>query len=1091
MITRQSIETVLESADIVEIISRFVDLKKAGTIHKGLCPFHDEKTPSFSVSPAKQIFKCFGCGKGGNVIQFLLAQNKTYPEAIKFLADAYNITLEYSDEKKTIEQEDAEQKARKALTTAAIEFAKQINEADACIKYLRSRGIADDICTEWSIGYSPPEWQFLTNRLREDNLFDIATQLGLINTSENGNAYDALRARITIPIYDHLGTLKGFAGRDISKLIDPEGEKEPPKYINPKESFYYNKSKILFALDRARKSISDNGYAIIVEGYFDVISMHTAGYLNTVAACGTALTADQAKLLKRYCTKIVLMYDGDKPGQEALLRNMDVLLQEGFKVLVKRLDDNIDPDEWARSETIEHPLNGKFLGDCFDALLWFSQDNYQAAGDPHEKDLSLSQTAQKIAFIPSETIRDEYADLIAKQIKVKKKSLTEKIKEFFAKFTEQKDKQERRRQQQEGVPDEYTLPPEMLHKGLKWHEIKDDVYNYSLFIYDNRIWSRRGEDNYHFKEISNFSIKIIQHMDDEKIPKKLAQIVNTYGRKRTFDAPSEKFTNLYAFKSLVESFGNYNIDKAIDQDYFRLKEKLFNEMGDGRMINILGWQSEGFFAFNNAIVYPDGKLNYLDNYGCFEHDKSNYYIPSANQLYLNNPARYTLQKKIILRNAKISFEEFTRLMLDVHREHAMTAMLFTIASMFSDVIFERTTFFPILFLYGEPSSGKDNLIECCQAFFGKPQEAIEITGKANTDKGKIRSFAQLRNTILHMSEYRNGSEDIDQSLAAIWERKGYVKGNIESDVSTDKVPILQSLIFTSNQYPTLDALITRIITEEMNKDKFSIEESRQYDKLKELIQDDGISSFTTHILKLRSRFEKEFRQAFNDAAADLKSNMSTLTIADRMIKNVAVLAATFKLSEHHIPFNFSYESWHVHMLASMGKQSDKRDIGSLVSRWWDCILESMRVKMTRGRETSMVNREAMLVYQEDYCVKGEHLILNFKSAYAAYMKVHATLFRSAGQYKNVMMDKLKRDVSWVEEKNSVQYGRHKTSGYVFMLAKTGIQDEVISIVKVIDDDYAYSTRADNEESTLPTHPKVVQTTLQNFYEKEVVEKSPF
>lgn len=357
-----SIQAVKDAIDISELIGSYIEVKK----DKACCPFHNERTPSMSISKAKGIYKCFGCGASGDGVTFVMKYDQLdFFEAINKLAKRYNINLEYD---KTIDPDTTEKQNKKAevqsiLRAAEDKYYKNVfnlignysltkaltprsDNQEEVIKYLYSdRNLTIDSIIKWKIGYAPDEWRFLTDILVDKGLFEPAREIGLVQNSKGKN-FDTFRNRIIIPIHDHYGNIVGFGGR---KLNDEN--KDNPKYINSADSFVYNKEKLLFGLHHAQRAIKALGFAILTEGYFDVISMHQNGLENTIASCGTALTNLQAKLLRKYTSEVYIMYDGDEAGKKATLKAIDILLAHDFNVQVVELPGEDDPDSFIQKLT--------------------------------------------------------------------------------------------------------------------------------------------------------------------------------------------------------------------------------------------------------------------------------------------------------------------------------------------------------------------------------------------------------------------------------------------------------------------------------------------------------------------------------------------------------------------------------------------------------------------------------------------------------------------------------------------------------------------------------------------------------------------
>lgn len=345
MINQSSIEQVISTARIDEVVSKFVELKKAGANFKGFSPFGQEKSPSFVVSPAKNIFKCFSSGIGGDAIAFLQeSQNMNFIEAVEWLADFYNITLERTESKQTPEERD--HLAELDLTQRrVIRTYQQILSSEAGLAgrgYLtEERGYDDDVIVEWGLGYAPDEWRTITDKVVDKGALGLCIELGFC-ANKNERNYDVLRNRIIFPIHNHNGKVVGHGARYIGQ------EKEAPKYINSPDTPIYNKSRVLYGLHKAKKAIQTAGFAYLVEGYTDVISLHQADVCNTVASCGTAITPEQIALLSRFCKHLVVLLDSDKAGSKGSETAIILALKAGMKADIIRLEKGEDPDSLVR-----------------------------------------------------------------------------------------------------------------------------------------------------------------------------------------------------------------------------------------------------------------------------------------------------------------------------------------------------------------------------------------------------------------------------------------------------------------------------------------------------------------------------------------------------------------------------------------------------------------------------------------------------------------------------------------------------------------------------------------------------------------------
>lgn len=346
MISQNTIQQILGRLDIIEIIGGFVKLKKRGANYLGLCPFHNEKTPSFTVSPTKEIYKCFGCGRSGNTISFLMEHEKySYVESLKWLANKYGIEIE-----ETFQTDEQRQQVLAADSLYIINsfaqqfFSKMLFETeegqDIGLSYLKERGFREDIIKKFQLGYSPEQKDsFAKEALAKQFNSELLLKTGLV-VSRNEQLVDNYRGRIIFPVHNHSGKVLGFGAR-VLKNTD-----KAPKYINTPENEIYVKSRILYGSYFARQAIDKANECLLVEGYTDVISLHQAGIENVVASGGTSLTQEQLRLLKKYSNNLTIIYDGDPAGVKAALRGLDMALEEGLNVKLVLIPDNEDPDSY-------------------------------------------------------------------------------------------------------------------------------------------------------------------------------------------------------------------------------------------------------------------------------------------------------------------------------------------------------------------------------------------------------------------------------------------------------------------------------------------------------------------------------------------------------------------------------------------------------------------------------------------------------------------------------------------------------------------------------------------------------------------------
>lgn len=422
MIAQSTIDQI-NAIELLDVVKAYVpDLKRKGSSYQACCPFHDEKTPSFSVNPTKEIYKCHGCGEGGKFpLQFVQAITKLeFPEAVKDVAGKFGISVQYEQYDSDQEKQKATNKADlyKLNQAAARQYQKQLNgdSGHAARKLLQNRfqltaDQLDELIITWGLGYAPDAWDFLTKAINEKGLNEQAHQIDLIKF-KNEKYYDTLRHRIVFPIHDTANRIVGFGGRAMGD--------EKPKYLNPKESPLYHKSKVLYGLNQAIKSIKNQGFAYLVEGYTDVIAWHQCGVRNTISTSGTALTPEQAKIIKRYTDHVVLVYDGDKAGRNAIDKAIEILLPLSLTVDVMLLPDGEDPDSFTRLPW-KHSNFADFVAwyGKQDAVLFTAEWLLAGVTNLAKRNNGFNQVARILAKIPAaqKALRSDYIRKIAKAYK--------------------------------------------------------------------------------------------------------------------------------------------------------------------------------------------------------------------------------------------------------------------------------------------------------------------------------------------------------------------------------------------------------------------------------------------------------------------------------------------------------------------------------------------------------------------------------------------------------------------------------------------------------------------------------------------------
>ena len=1003
---------------------------------KGLSPFVNERTPSFVVSNVKGIWKDFASGKGGkSVIEFVQSyKGMDFPEAVKLSCEVLNIPIEY--EKET-EAQKAKRQEKKSLLEILQDVKKNYLEnfpkLSHAQKYMQERGFSQELLEDFEIGYALAG---MYEVLKERGQVSEGLALGVLKAYQNGGYYDFFKGRIIFPISDKHGHCVGFGGR----VMPSEAKEGAPKYLNSPESEVFHKSELLYGFHLARNSMAQCGEVYLVEGYTDVMRMHQIGLRNCVATLGTALSAQHLAEIKKLCKKLIIFRDSDKAGETAAYRDMGLALEAGLFVerVVFPSESKEDPDsigqregavaliEGARCDAVLHYLQGAYE----EALVRADTKGKKVILMPEDKKRLSDLALELIGKIPDVVTRDAYMEQVKARFGIKvaiekpkeEKTYLETPRFSISDFLDEIDLLER-----------YQFPKEVEDPSV----YKNEILEYGVFQHANRIYCSTDKGNA-FYDISNFSIEIIQHMQDEQFPMKLIRICNVHGVEKIFDVLSEKINTLNSFKNVVTSYGNFSFSGSAAQ-HERLLRYLFDRMGTGRKIDVLGWQAEGFWVWNNKIVIPGLREEAINSEGLFKYQNDSYYIPSANKNFEKNMYKYGAQKKFRSIPTEVSLPQYLKQLYKVHRGHAITGILFGIGSLFQDIVVSCTGFFPILFYFGPASTGKDNICEAIQSFVGQPQTAIQLEGSASTIKAQIREFAQFSNGISQLSEYKRGNPQVDGIIKGLWDRRGYKRGSIESKVAVDEVPIISSTLLTGNDSPDAEALITRLIWEEMKTQEFSDEAKAAYNKLKDMCRR-GVSGISDWLLHKRAVFQEHFLEVYREKKRLLSEREAIKGVPVRMIDNLAVLYAVYGIFEREGIFPFWQEDMERHFDSLIENQRRKIESDSVYQRFWDCFMVCMR--LTQGER---------LQVDTNLRAEGGRIYFNFSTVYSIVQRQWFVQYREQAPGKSEMRRHLREDSSCIGEEKSIRINTNinsPTSAIVIDIGKLRIREELLAEIEV-------------------------------------------
>ena len=464
MIDHATIERIIDTAEIADVVSDFVTLRKRGVNQLGLCPFHNEKTPSFTVSPAKGIFKCFGCGKGGNSVNFIMEhENLSYPEALKWLAKKYNIDVVEKEETEEQKQQKDDRESMMIVSSYAQKYFTRYlwdeNEGRTIgLSYFRERSFRDDILKKFEVGFAPDgKTPFTEAAQKEGYKIDFLEKTGLTIKRDDWMR-DRFAGRIMFPIHNLAGRIIAFGGRILKE------DKKIAKYLNSPESEIYHKSRVLYGIFHAKREISKSDKCYLVEGYTDVLSMHQAGIENVVASSGTALTPDQVRMVKRFTPNITIIYDGDEAGIKASLRGIDLVLEEGMNVKVLLLPEGEDPDSFAKKKGATDYL--KYIEENEADFIQFKTRLLlkETENDPIKKAHLISDVIRSVSVIPDTIIRSVYIKECSRLLGVKEDILYTEVRKQKSKQNEKIRKKEYREKLQKSAqkPEPQKIKPSQI-----------------------------------------------------------------------------------------------------------------------------------------------------------------------------------------------------------------------------------------------------------------------------------------------------------------------------------------------------------------------------------------------------------------------------------------------------------------------------------------------------------------------------------------------------------------------------------------------------------------------------------------------------
>jgi len=519
---------------------------------------------------------------------------------------------------------------------------------------------------------------------------------------------------------------------------------------------------------------------------------------------------------------------------------------------------------------------------------------------------------------------------------------------------------------------------------------------------------------------TNFSMKVLFHMNNGMQPRRVIELTNNRGRKKIVDIATDRLSGKNDFKKFCEGLGNFRFfgsESRLDL----IKSYLYETENECQEINVLGWHEDGFWAWSNGVF--NAKFHAVDSNGFVEiHDK-HYYLPSGNTQQPNRYRRFSNELRFKhFADATPNFQQWSKMYFDVFGINGAVILTFSVACLFSDIIFQVKNFFPLLFIYGEGGSGKGSAVKFAQRIFGVPQDPLTLSGKANTDKAKIAVFAQFINSMLLLEEYVP-NHDIDQLLKNLWDRYGYKRRTMDMGYGTETVPIQSGVAITGNFSPTDDPLLQRLIYLEHNENQFSVEQRQKFNALKEF-SDLGITTVTHEILSKRPDIQARYQNTHPIIFKEIYRDFTGVHVTDRMIENITIVITVFEiLNDAGIQFPFERKYLIDYLVSSTISQNKKRDSGGEVQKFFSVFNYAVQT----GRLTEDVH----------YRLDGDNLYFNLKTIYGVYAEMYRQQNGQAAQSEQNLRDKLKTHHAYDGYQDVYRIGDIRTSCYMFRHSKIG------------------------------------------------------
>lgn len=997
MIKERIIDSLI-NLSIVDVVTDYMNLEKKGVNYKGCCPFHSEKTPSFVVSPSKNIFHCFGCGCGGNTIKFVQEKEKCdFVTACKTLGKKYGIQVEEEDAREPSEEEKLLARKKESafvifehVQKHFVECLKNKKDPDAlaAYKYAVNRWGEKEV-EERGIGYAPKDWNDIVAFAKKEGLsIELMKEMQLIRTSEKGKDYGFYNERLTIPIRDKFGRIVSYTARTLN-----EYKEKGQKYINGAESFIFNKGNLLFGLDIAQKEGARQELFYVVEGGPDVIKMQEIGVTNTIAALGTSFTKDQFALLKKYHCGLCFIPDADDAGISAVMKNGKLAMKAGFRVSVKEIPKTEDGKKQDADSYFSHKNQVDELKQE-DFVVWIARHLYNDEQTDTAKSDSIREICDVLITEEDQYTQDSLLDALATAYG-HKGMWKNAVNDAKRRKNEEKAK---RSSNKSGI----------------------DLRKYGFYEESNCYWS---QDENSEKQWSNFKMKPLFHIMGIDDSKRLYEITNIDGVRRTLELDAEELVSLPKFMVRVESAGNF-LWLANIEELKKLKKYLFDITGTAIRIKQYGWQRKGFWAFGNGCIY-ENEWYPADHMGIVHlHDADkemdNFYLQGASDLYAEDTSYFAFERQFIMPEAhsSIGLKEFSLMMADVFGNNAKISLCYLLASLFRDVITSYTTNFPLLNLFGPKGSGKTELGITLMRFFTIGDRPVNL--RNTTIPGLSQTLASASNGMVHLDEYKNSLDmHVIEIIKGAYDGVGRSRMDMDRGRQVEKTPVDCGVIVSGQEMPTLDiAMFSRMIFLTHDSTVHNRDEKDKFNRLSD-IRKLGLQHLTKQILSHRQLFVNSFYEKYNEVTNEVYDKIDKEQIEDRVWRNWVMLLTAYKILLTPLDLPFPYEEMKSLCIEGIRRQNAEIISNNELGNLWNA--------MAYLYEEGMIYNDSDFKMKYVKTLKTDKMEREFQTVKPILMM---RLSHFIGQYKKMA----KQQGETVMSKDSIRYYLTTSGAYLGMKA---------------------------------------------------------